>query len=127
MGVELYITRAEDWAENDGQKISSKEWMELVDSDPELTLSPENGEYFVIWSAASEYEDPWLDWCDGNISTKWPDTALYKKMLSLADQLGAKVQDDDGTVYPDQVHWEFNPNQLPEDAHTTGKPWWRFW
>jgi hypothetical protein len=30
-------------------------------------------------------------------------------MLSIAAALGAKVQDDDGTSYPDEAQWEYTP------------------
>jgi hypothetical protein len=57
----------------------------------------------------SKYEEPWLDWASGNISTKWPDTALYRKMLSIASALRARVQDDDGKIYCKLDDWLFDP------------------
>ncbi len=110
MGVELYITRAEFWAENEDSPITSEDWVSYVASDPELALDPSNGKYFARWLGASKYDEPWLDWFDGNISTKWPDTALYQKMLSIATALGATVQDDDGTVYDSPGDWQFDPS-----------------
>lgn len=109
MGVELRITRAEFWAENEGCEITSDEWLSYVASDPELTLRPRNGKYFALWSGKSSYEEPWLDWFQGNINTKWPDTALYKKMLKVAEALGAQVQDDDGVIYSNATDWSFEP------------------
>jgi hypothetical protein len=109
MGVELHITRAEHWSENDDNAIGADEWLAYVDSDPELQLWPENGEYFVRWLGQSKYEEPWLDRFGGNISTKWPDTALYRKMLQVAQRLNAKIQDDDGNLYVTESDWEFDP------------------
>lgn len=109
MGVELHITRAESWAENEKSPITGDEWLAYVASDPELKLDPRNGRYFTIWSGPSAYTEPWLDWFQGNISTKWPDTALYKKMLRIASALNAHVQDDDSTKYPQEADWEFEP------------------
>jgi hypothetical protein len=109
MGVELYITRAEFWAENDACQITTAEWLDYVARDSEFRLDPRNGKYFAQWLGKSEYDEPWLDWFQGNVSTKWPDTALYNKMLQVASALGAKVQDDNGTVYSSVGDWVFSP------------------
>jgi hypothetical protein len=126
MGVELHITRAELWAENDHAPITAEEWLAYVASDPELRPWPENGPYFVRWAGPSKYEEPWLDWFQGNVSTKWPDTALYRKMLQVAQALNAQVQDDDGTPYRKEADWEFDPTQPPKSAEPKRKTsWWR--
>ena len=52
----------------------------------------------------------------GVISAKWPDTALYRKMLRIAADLGAAVQDDDGARYPDEADWTFDPIAPPAAA-----------
>ena len=127
MGVELHITRAEHWAENNEQYISSKEWTDLVELDPELEILSDNREFCAKWKGESEYEEPWLEWFQGNISTKWPDTALYNKMLEIAKVLNAHVQDDEGTNYPEEAQWEFNPNNLEKYDRPTKKPWWKLW
>lgn len=124
MGVELYISRADHWSENEGNEISAEEWLAHVESDPELQRCPENGEYFVRWSGQSKYEDPWLDWFSGNISTKWPDTALYRKMLQIAQRLRAKIQDGDGNLYVSEDDWEFDPT-APPSAVKKPVPWWK--
>jgi len=111
MGVELHITRADLWADNEGKEITTDEWLAYVASDPELKPDTRNGQYFVLWLGRSAYEEPWLDWFQGNVSTKWPDTALYRKMLQIASALGAQVQDDDGTVYTRDTDWSFNPHK----------------
>jgi len=111
LGVELYITRADFWADNDDQPITSEEWLTYVSRDPEFKLDPRNGKYFALWLGKSEYEEPWLDWFQGNINTKWPDTALYNKMLLVASALGAKVQDDDGNIYSKVGDWVFSPKE----------------
>lgn len=48
MGYELPITRAESWSENDEARITADEWLAIVDSDPELSLRPENGPCFAM-------------------------------------------------------------------------------
>jgi len=111
MSVELHITRAKDWSDNDDCPITAAEWLQYVANDPEFSPMPENGKYFMVWSGPSAYEQPWLDWFQGKVSTKWPDVALYRKMLRVAAALGARVQDDDGHVYTHESEWTFNPPQ----------------
>ena len=112
MGVELHITCADFWADNDAAPITREEWLVYVATDPELALTPEVSRHFkghVVWTGPSKYEEPWLHWFQGNISTKWPDTALYRKMLRVARSLGAHVQDDEGTRYASEHDWSFDP------------------
>jgi hypothetical protein len=110
MGYELHITRAPKWYyENEGHWISAEEWLEYVERDPELRLAGYNGKYFALWSGKSEYPDPWLDWCQGNIDSKSPDDAIIDKMVAVAKELGAKVQGDDGEVYTGGGNENFLP------------------
>lgn len=109
MGVELHITRAEFWAENEDAEITAEEWLAYVASDPELRLFGANGAFYAVWTGPSKHQEPWLDWFQGNVSTKWPDTALYRKMLRVAAALGAHVQDDDGSTYEGETDWEYDP------------------
>jgi hypothetical protein len=125
MGVDFYITRAEFFADNDRDPISPEEWLAYVARDPELRLYPVNGPHYVLWSGPSAYEEPWLDWSQGNIITKWPDTALYRKMLSVAGKLGAQIQDDNGTVYSLPTDWEFDPGNHPPSTRASRESWWR--
>lgn len=111
MGVEIYITRAEYWAENEHSPITAQEWLACIEADPELELQPRQGEHHARWHGRSSYEEPWLDWAQGNVHTKWPDTALYLKMLQVAAALGAHVQDEEGTVYAQPGDWEFEPRR----------------
>ncbi len=99
MGYELHITRARFWAENEGSEISQDEWRALVDSDPDLTIDVRNGPFFAVLISQSEETPGWLDWSDGNISTKNPNRDLLAKMLQIADTLEAAVQGDDGELY----------------------------
>ena len=99
MGYDLHITRARSWSDNSRHKISVEEWLACVAKDSELRLSPQTGPYFALWSGKSTHPDPWLDWSDGNIYTKNPDEALIEKMVSIARELRAEVQGDDGEIY----------------------------
>lgn len=126
MGVEFHITRADLWPGSNEVPITAEEWMAYVNIAPDLELVPERGPHYVLWLGASAYEEPWLDWSDGRIYTKWPDTALYSKMLDIAKQFDAAVHDDEDTVYSGPDEWKFDPNVklvLPAKR----RPWWKFW
>jgi hypothetical protein len=100
MGYDIHITRAPNWFDNAGYEISLQEWLELVSSDPELSLDTENGSYCATWSGQCSYPwGGWFDWFEGNIYTKNPDRCIIAKMLQLAVSLNAKVQGDGGEVY----------------------------
>jgi hypothetical protein len=99
VGHEIHITRAAFWADNKGSEISAKEWLQLVESDPELRLAGYNGQYFALWSGQSRNPDPWFDWLRGNVSTKAPDPPVIGKAIALAKMLRARVQGDDGEIY----------------------------
>lgn len=101
MGYDLHITRAEFWAENEGQEISAEEWLELVDSDPLLAINNRNGPYFAELDSPNADDRRWLDWSEGNIFTRHPDRETLAKMLQVAGQLGASIQGDDGEPYED--------------------------
>ncbi len=126
MGVELNITRAEFFVDNENAPIAAEEWLAYVHGDPEMALISANGPYHAVWLGKSLHEEPWLDWRHGNIYTKWPDTALYLKMLDIAKHFGGSVQDDNGTVYMQPTDWKYAPNTrvvLP----ITKRPWWKLW
>ena len=114
MGYDLHITRKEHWADEDGPAVASEEWLRVVEEDPELRPAGENGPYFAIWSGPSEYDDPWLDWFEGNVYTKNPDPPLIRKMVAIADRLGAKVQGDDGETYDEA--WLAKTERLDDEA-----------
>lgn len=63
----------------------------------------------MIWHRQSVYEEPWLEWSDGNIYTKWPDTYLYRKMLQITSALNVRMMDDNGTAYNGPNNWEYLP------------------
>jgi hypothetical protein len=104
MGYDLYITRANEHFMPDGQEITAGEWLEIVKSDPTLRLEGQAFPYLALWSGddicgKSVYPDAWLDWAHGNIYSKSPDKPIIRKMILLAEKLGAKVQGDDLELY----------------------------
>jgi hypothetical protein len=104
VGYDLHITRRADWADDGGPPITEEEWLRLVEADPELRLDPDNGPQHALWSGPPEDPEPWLAWEErGEIFTKNPDAPLIRKMIQVAERLGAKVQGDDGDIY-DEAH-----------------------
>jgi len=99
MSYQVYITRAEFWAENEGSEISVGEWLELLQKDADISLNEANGPYFATLGGSQESTESWLDWFEGNLYTSYPNRAMQKKMLQIAGELGAVIQGDDGEFY----------------------------
>lgn len=118
MGYDFHITRKADWSDKDGPTIAEAEWRDLVASDPELTIDADtrcwttDGEWlFVAWRG----EAGALAFLNGEITSTNPDEPLIRKMVEIAERLGATVQGDDGERYPDAL-----------DARAARRPsWWR--
>ncbi len=109
MGYDLHITRADFWAENEGQEISAEEWLEIVGEDASLSLDAANGRCFAVYTAEAGDDTRWLDWNDGNVFAKNPDRKTLEKMLAVAKALGGRVQGDDGEHYK-------SIDDLPQDV-----------
>ncbi|MCA9443783.1 MAG: hypothetical protein KC964_23495 [Candidatus Omnitrophica bacterium] len=114
MGYDLHITRAEEWIYNEGREISKEEWLAYVESDPELSLVPENGDCFADWNVDLPEGQPWFDWWRGNIYTKNPTRPVIEKMLEIAEAFDAHVQGDDDEIYPDCGMPDDEPVEIPE-------------
>jgi hypothetical protein len=117
MGVDLHITRAETWCYSEENPITKDEWLAYVDADKELELVDGSG--YVIWHGLSKHSEPWLEWSKGEIKTKYPDTALYIKMLLIASALSAHVEDDDGQRYQLPSEWNFDPSERNRSPNVT--------
>ncbi|MGA9399213.1 MAG: hypothetical protein WBV22_13265 [Anaerolineaceae bacterium] len=103
MGYDLHIIRRAHWSDT-GDDISAEEWLALVAADPELHLEVSNGPYFASWHRPSLDGNHWLEWSNGQISTKNPANVLIDKMVDISQKLGARVQGDDGEIYQDSAH-----------------------
>jgi hypothetical protein len=114
LGVDLHITRAPTWAFSEEHPITHAEWIAYVQSRDDLEWIDERG--LVTWHGTSQYESPWLEWRNGQIATKYPDTALYEEMLNIARSLNAHVEDDDGRRYGRAGEWTFNPTERKATA-----------
>jgi predicted extracellular nuclease len=131
MGYNLYITRKENWIdEDDSNSISVTEWTEYVKSDSEMRLdnfaeaTTKNGEYVrvetegvSVWTKYSkdglDGNHAWFSPTNGNIVVKNPDIEIRNKMIDIAGQLKAKVQGDDGEFYH------------TKETLAEKRPWWK--
>jgi|SRR6516162_525029 hypothetical protein len=141
MGYDVHITRAEEWSESETQPITFEEWRAYIASDPEMRLdghaetrTPDGavirmeGEglaVWVVWPDTSDGNLAWMDHRDGRIVVKNPDAAILAKMCAIAEKLGARVQGDEGELYPDEAG-------ETQDADPPGSalqqfPWWKRW
>ena len=141
MGYDLHITRKENWFDA-SPGFSLEDWLAYVESDPELrhdgfaeaalnggdTLRIER-KGLCVWTAYSGGEQGndvcWLAWSESdNIDVKNPDPEIRRKMWSIAERLGARVQGDDGEFYgPDGEPVA----EIASASSTAERPWWRFW
>lgn len=99
-------------AEHKETQIPPEAGLAFIDSDSDLTRDTRNGDYHTFRLGLSSHKETWLDWNDGNIYTKWPDTQLYRKMLEIAECLKARVMDDDGNIYSTPSVREYGPGRL---------------
>ena len=117
MGYDLHITRRAHWSDR-GDDIGFEEWEALVAADPELKLegfaeadSP-SGQRIRIESPGLTAWRPgdgrrivtWFDLRRGEVSTKNPDARIFAKMWSIAVQLRARIQGDEGEFYGADFH-----------------------
>ena len=147
MGYDLHITRKDDWSDDDeNREIALPEWLAYIEADPDLVLSDayrikvlrsetesQVAPGYCDWTAHPSKEAWWFAYSSGCIETKNPDEDVIKKMLSIAEALGAKVQGDDGEIYTLSSSYEILTGyQVKNDDQTqpskeNKKPWWRFW
>ncbi|MBS1511593.1 MAG: hypothetical protein JST86_12175 [Bacteroidetes bacterium] len=144
MGYDIYITRQDNWYDEDMSKqISLAEWTNYITRDTEMRLDNfaeavlPGGEKIrlekeglAVWLSYpgnnTEGNYAWFYYSDGNISVKNPDGAIMKKMLQIATVLKAKLQGDDGETYDlSEI------NKVSRMMHSLypkfKKPWWKFW
>jgi hypothetical protein len=96
MCYDLRITRKTPWTGEDGPTISADEWLSLLDADPELSCASNPGDD----SLAGAWKGETLFWfADGEVCCKNRDEPTVRKMVSMAERLGAMVQGNDGKVY----------------------------
>jgi hypothetical protein len=139
VGYDVHITRRRDWFE-DGPEIPKSEWLAFVTADPEMRLDgyaearlPDGGvmrtqsEGLSVWTAYSlhrvDHRTAWFDYRRGNITVKNPDPEILRKMWSIAESLGAKVQGDEGEVY--DAEGVGVAATMDQPAEPAKKSWWK--
>ena len=139
MGYNVYITRKENWFDEDGPEITVQEWSGYVDTDEEMRMdgfaevtSP-NGEVLrieqpgtAVWVGYSGHgvdgNIVWFTCTQESICVKNPDDEIIGKMCSVANSLDAKVQGEEGEVYG--AEGESDP---AAGGYSSKRPWWQFW
>ena len=111
MGYDLHVTRADSWTESAASPIKKSEWRKYVDADPELTsagaveATPPEGVLrnedvgFAVWHGHPTGEAIVFDLREGEIVVKNPDGLTIAKMISIANDLHAHVEGDEGEIY----------------------------
>ena len=99
MGYDLHITRKKLWFDEEDPSIPFDHWQKVVQSDPELTpyLEASNDDQTRVASYIDQIGC--LTWSEGEICAKNPNLPLVIKMVSIAAELQAHVQGDDGELY----------------------------
>jgi hypothetical protein len=133
MGYDIHITRKENWFDDDGLNISIDEWKGVVNNDSEMRLDnfaetvTGAGEIIriesdglAVWTKYSksgiEGNYAWFMYSNGEITVKNPDEEIINKMVKIAEHLNAKVQGDEGEIYP-----------IKNNTSQNKKPRWKFW
>ena len=115
MGYDIHITRKTNWFEEE-PKIGCDEWQAVVASDDEMRLDGYaeakvgcgavlrvESEGLAVWTAYSGHAAngnmAWFDFRGGNVVVKNPNAEILGKMWAIAENLGARVQGDDGELY----------------------------
>jgi hypothetical protein len=99
-GYDLHITRKVHWADSDGPQISQAEWQEYVKQDRQVADDPANSEFDFVVSLPGESFPIGLDPKLGELVTKDPSQRAVVKLIDIARALRARVQGDEGELYP---------------------------
>jgi hypothetical protein len=145
MGFELHITRKEDACDDEPElDIALAEWLAYVAADPEFRLDnfaqvelPDGGmlrteeEGIAVWTAYSRdgigQSHAWFTYYKGSVDVKNPDQEIIDKMVDIAEALGARVVDDEGTVYEKEAYLEQPLKEVRGTAGPRKRAWWQFW
>ncbi|MDR7335375.1 hypothetical protein [Roseateles asaccharophilus] len=101
-GYDLHITRKAHWADADGPTISIVEWREYVKRDSQVARDSNNTELDFVVSIPGESFPIWFDPKRGELVTKNPSERAVVKLIEIAKALRARVQGDDGELYPSE-------------------------
>ncbi|HSI86968.1 MAG: hypothetical protein ACAI35_02890 [Candidatus Methylacidiphilales bacterium] len=139
MGYNLYITRKQNWHDEEGEEITAEEWQRVAGADPAMrcdgygeattrdlfcpaTIRVESPGIWV-WTAYSRHgKDGDMAWVEhepdnGCITTKNPDREIRRKLYELAQKLGATVQGEECEVYDAEGYQIGVPKPQSDDEY----------
>ncbi|MFJ1753414.1 hypothetical protein [Kitasatospora sp. NPDC088134] len=103
MGYDIHLTRRRYWFDPEGPEIGFDEWRAAVAADPVLELvAYGEGEQVEWWAELFDPDRGYREgmwWRGGKASVKHPSRRFRARMHAVAQQLGARVQGDDGEYY----------------------------
>lgn len=114
MGYDLHVTRRKDWC-NEGDDITKAEFIAYVKGDPEFVHPTVNGDDHAEWKSRMAGVTYPLWWYNGMIVTKNPEPEFIDKLVAIAKALGARVQGDEGEVYPSSTDVSEPTDSAPDE------------
>jgi hypothetical protein len=133
MAEHLRITRGErgsGWT-----RIGPDEWRRAVESFPDMRVLNAVGR--AAWDRGSLKRTKLFELADGEVVFSRASEQTVRRMISLADRLGAQVVGTRGEVYRVRnnvvvvvsADGAVTPFVAPGERSRSGgpKPWWRFW
>jgi len=123
-----------------GEKINKKEWSDYIKSDKQfepieefsaelnenetLTVSTQNA---GLWKS-DKGEVPFTFYEKyGEITVKNPDNWIIEKMISIANDLNALVEGEEGERYNENYLKDPFLNPSENNSLNGEKKWWQFW
>ena len=105
MSIYIYVTRKADPLEANGQDIAAQEWIELVESDPDLSIAdppnrlPGDRRSYAVWTSYPGGYPAWFSLCEGSIEVKGIDEAILAKLRCFARKLDARIVSELGEEF----------------------------
>jgi hypothetical protein len=102
MSIYVYVTRKPDPLEASGQDIEAREWIELIESDPDLSIAdppnrrPEDRRSYAVWTSYPGGYPAWFSLTEGSIEVKGIDDAILTKLRYFAGKLDARIVSEFG-------------------------------
>jgi hypothetical protein len=104
LSIYVNVTRKADPL-GEGPEITRDEWLELVSSDPDLSLERPSDAFagdkteYAAWKGYPGGYTAWFGFADGNISVKGIDDAILAKLRQFARRLDANIISDEGEQF----------------------------
>lgn len=135
MGYELNIKREEE-----SRKISKDEWSQYIKTDSQFepiedfSVELNEGEILTVstpnaglWKS-DKGEIPFTFYEEyGEITVKNPDNWIIEKMISIANELNAVVEGEEGERYDENYLKDPFSNPINNNSSRRVKKWWQFW